>query len=76
MALKSAYLQIKADEHSNAVASGCEFASRYFRPGFYEAYMKANELDHLPLEADFLRFTLSDGAGSALLENRPNDRPF
>lgn len=74
MALKSAYLQIKAGEHRNAVATGCEFASRYFRPGFYETYMKANGLDHLPLEADFLRFTLSDGAGAVLMENRPNER--
>lgn len=74
MAIKSAYTQIRAGEHDCAVVSGSEFSSRYFRPGFYEhtdAYQKDATT---PLEADFLRFTLSDGAGAAILENKPNTR--
>jgi 3-oxoacyl-[acyl-carrier-protein] synthase-3 len=74
MAFKSAYAQLKAGEHRCAAVSGSEFASRYFRPGNYEcvdSYRKAGEI---PFQADFLRFTLSDGAGAALLETKPNAR--
>lgn len=74
MAFKSAYAQLKAGEHNCAAVSGSEFASRYFRPGNYEcvdAYEKAGEI---PFQADFLRFTLSDGAGAAILETKPNSR--
>ncbi|MBP7722462.1 MAG: 3-oxoacyl-ACP synthase [Alphaproteobacteria bacterium] len=74
MALKSAYTQIKAGEHACAAVSGSEFSSRYFRPGFYEQTMKAQKWDHVPYEAEFLRFTLSDGAGAALLEGKPNEK--
>ncbi|HRI76705.1 MAG TPA: 3-oxoacyl-[acyl-carrier-protein] synthase III C-terminal domain-containing protein [Alphaproteobacteria bacterium] len=74
MALKSAYTQIRAGEHQCAAVSGSEFASRYFRPGFYEHTRSFIEDGHVPLEADFLRFTLSDGAGAAILENKPNSR--
>lgn len=74
MALKSAYMQIRAGEHSCAAVSGSEFASRYFRPAFYE-HTRAYQADQkTPLEADFLRFTLSDGAGAAILESKPNTR--
>ena len=74
MALKSAFLQLKCGEHSCAAVSGSEFASRYFRPGAYENVDTWREAGEIPFEADFLRFTLSDGAGAALLETRPNAR--
>ena len=74
MALKSAYTQIKAGEHACAAVSGSEFSSRYFRPGFYEHTRAYKEKGEVPLDADFLRFTLSDGAGAAILENKPNTR--
>lgn len=74
MALKSAYLQIRAGEHACAAVCASEFASRYFRPGFYEGMTRVKEEGLIPFEADFLRFTLSDGAGAAILENRPNSR--
>ncbi|MDH5722004.1 MAG: beta-ketoacyl-ACP synthase III [Alphaproteobacteria bacterium] len=74
MALKSAWLQLGSGEHECAAVTGSEFASRYFRPGFYEPYLKASGQKSLPFEADFLRFTLSDGAGAALLEAKPNER--
>lgn len=72
MALKDAYLQVKAGEHPNAVVGAGEFASRYFQPGFYENTQILGEDGTLPMSADFLRWTLSDGAGAVILENRPN----
>lgn len=72
MALKNAYLQIKAKEHSKAVVGAGEFASRFFRPGFYEKTNCLDENSQLPMSAEFLRWTLSDGAGAAVLENCPN----
>ncbi len=73
MALKSAYAQIRAGEHRAAAVSGSEFASRYFRPGFYE--QSANGAPpEASFDAEFLRFTLSDGAGAAVLEAVPNER--
>lgn len=74
MAIKSAYVQIRCGEHDCAAVSGSEFASRYFQPQFYE-HTRAYQLEKkTPLEADFLRFTLSDGAGAAILEGKPNTR--
>jgi 3-oxoacyl-[acyl-carrier-protein] synthase III len=74
MALKSAYVQLKAGEHDCAVVSGSEFASRYFRPGNYECVAAYKGAGEIPFQADFLRFTLSDGAGAAILETKPNAR--
>jgi 3-oxoacyl-[acyl-carrier-protein] synthase III len=74
MAVKAAYLQLRAGEHTCAAVSGSEFASRYFRPGFYEGTRAYQQTGEVPLEAAFLRFTLSDGAGAAILETRPNQR--
>lgn len=74
MALKSAWLQIGACEHDCVAVSGSEFSSRYFRPGFYEDVECVKSQDRVPLGADFLRFTLSDGAGAAILEDKPNTR--
>lgn len=73
MAIKSAFLQVKAGEHKCAAVSGSEFASRFFKPGFYENSLTDDD-STIPMDADFLRFTLSDGAGAAILENKPNAR--
>lgn len=74
MGLKAAALQVAAGEHGCAVVCGSEFSSRYFQPGFYEGTAAVQDDGSLSLDADFLRFTLSDGAGAALLEDRPNAR--
>lgn len=74
MAMKSAYLQLKCGEHACAAVSGSEFSSRHFRPGFYEHTDTFKANGEVPFQADFLRFTLSDGAGAALLETKPNSR--
>jgi 3-oxoacyl-[acyl-carrier-protein] synthase-3 len=72
--LKTATLQVASGEHNCAAVCGSEFSSRYFQPGFYEQTRAYKETGQLGLDADFLRFTLSDGAGAAILENRPNER--
>ena len=75
MALKSAYAQVRIGEHRAAAVSGSEFASRYFRPGFYEHVGNGNgAVAEAPFDAEFLRFTLSDGAGAVVLEAAPNAR--
>jgi 3-oxoacyl-[acyl-carrier-protein] synthase-3 len=71
MALKSAFLQVAAGEHRAALAVGAEFASRCFRPGQYRDTATLREDGTLPGDAEFLRWTLSDGAAGVLLENRP-----
>src|SRR5262249_41407890 len=74
MALKSAYVQLKAGEHNCAAVCGSEFPSRYFRPGNYECVEAYKEAGEIPFQADFLRFTLSDGAAAAILETKRNTR--
>ncbi|MBT0669302.1 3-oxoacyl-ACP synthase [Novosphingobium profundi] len=71
MALKSAALQIAAGEHAAALALGAEFSSRYFRPGHYRETASLAPDDTLPGDAEFLRWTLSDGAAGVLLEDSP-----
>lgn len=72
MAAKSAWLQVQAGEHDVAVACAGEFSSRWFRPSFYDGTALVDEKGRLCGEADFLRFTLSDGAGAVVMEAQPN----
>lgn len=74
MALKAATLQVKAGEHRAALAIGAEFSSRYFRPGYYRGTATLREDGTLPADAEFLRWTLSDGAAGVLIEDRPAQR--
>lgn len=71
MALKAAALQVAAGEHRAAIAVGAEFSSRYFRPGHYRDTATVKPDGTLPGDAEFLRWTLSDGAAGLLIENRP-----
>lgn len=64
MALQAAHHAIVADGRPNALAVASEFASRFFRAGFFDS-------GRLDLDAEFLRWMLSDGAGAVLLEERP-----
>ncbi|WP_437571545.1 beta-ketoacyl-ACP synthase III [Sorangium sp. So ce542] len=73
MAFKSAYLQLKAGEHDCGVACAAELSSRFFRPGFYAGRAQEGEGSSALMETEFLRWTLSDGAGAWLLETRPNE---
>lgn len=71
MALKAAALQVAAGEHRAAIAVGAEFSSRYFRPDHYHGTSTVQSDGTLPGDAEFLRWTLSDGAAALMIEDRP-----
>ena len=71
MAAKGAWLNVRAGEADVAVATGSEFSSRWFRPEFYEGTALVDAKGRARMEADFLRFTLSDGAGAVVMEPLP-----
>lgn len=73
MAAKAAWLSVRAGEHNTAAAGASEFSSRWFRPAFYEGSALVDARGRLRPEADYLRFTLSDGAGAVVME--PSPRP-
>ena len=74
MAAKSAWSAVRTGEHEAACACAGEFASRWFQPCFYEGTALVDAKGRLRAEADYLRFTLSDGAGAVVIENRPRPR--
>jgi 3-oxoacyl-[acyl-carrier-protein] synthase-3 len=74
MAAKAAWLNVRAGEHDVALACAGEFSSRWFHPAFYEGSTLCDAKGRLRSEADFLRFTLSDGAGAIVLESKPKKR--
>lgn len=71
MALKNAYLQVAIGEKRNAISVASELASRWFKSSRYEAMGVNAEEGTLPLEAAFLRYMLSDGAGAVVVESEP-----
>jgi 3-oxoacyl-[acyl-carrier-protein] synthase-3 len=71
MAAKAAWLSIRAGEHVAAAACAGEFSSRWFQPAFYEGTDLVDAKGRLSAEADYLRFTLSDGAGAVVMEPAP-----
>ncbi|KRF10684.1 StlD/DarB family beta-ketosynthase [Paenibacillus sp. Soil787] len=71
-AIKNAFLQVQSGEKKAAVSCASEFPSRVFKHTRFEA--QAKFMDHpIPFDTDFLRFMLSDGAGAAVLQNKPSD---
>ncbi|MBH5318579.1 3-oxoacyl-ACP synthase [Paenibacillus sp. GSMTC-2017] len=72
-ALKNAYLHIQSGEHQTAISCASEFSSRAFKHTRFEA-QEAYRDHAVPFDTDFLRFMLSDGAGAALLRNKPATR--
>lgn len=75
-AMKYGYLAVKAGEKKNAVCSGSELFSIMMQADKFEKETEnLHLLDQNPIlafEKEFLRWMLSDGAGAALLQNRPN----
>lgn len=74
MAAKMAYLQVRAGDMKAAAVSASEFPSRWFRSEIYshaEQFLQ-NDAEHM--SAEFLRWTLSDGAGAIFFEHQPNER--
>ncbi len=77
-ALKFAYLEVLAGDKRCAVATGSELVSTFMLAKNFdkESEAKLQELEQRPeiaFEKDFLRWMLSDGAGAAALQDRPNE---
>jgi 3-oxoacyl-[acyl-carrier-protein] synthase-3 len=75
-ALKHAWLSVRAGESQRAVATGSELVSPILRARHFEVELehRLSALEKHPeiaFEKDFLRWMLSDGAGSVLLESQP-----
>lgn len=77
-ALKFGYLSILAGQSDNAVCTGSERFSKWMLARFFKeeasivARLEGNGI--IAFEKDFLRFMLSDGAGAALLQTKPNPK--
>ena len=71
MALKNAYLQVAIGEKRTAISVASEFASRFFKNSRYEEMGVVAKEGTLPLEAAFLRYMLSDGAGAVVIQDEP-----
>lgn len=67
MALKAAFNQVRLQEKHAALVCASELSSRLLKSSRYEA-ATGGALD---LEAEFLRWMLSDGAGACILEPKP-----
>ena len=76
-AMKFGYLSIKSGESTNAVTAGSELVSPMMLARNFESESRSeDELNSNPFigfEKDFLRWMLSDGAGAALLQDKPNE---
>lgn len=71
MALKSAFLHVQSNENQNAIACASDMPSRMFKASRFAKQPKIQEKG-LPLDTDFLRWMLSDGAGAIYISNKPN----
>ena len=83
-ALVSAYRAVATQQRDNAVVVGSELVSRSlkgtkFREGTeapHDGYLAELRGSYRDFDADFLRWMLSDGAGSLVLEGKPHaERP-
>jgi 3-oxoacyl-[acyl-carrier-protein] synthase-3 len=76
-AMKFGYLSIKSGETTNAVTAGSELVSPMMMARNFESESRSeSELESNPFvgfEKDFLRWMLSDGAGAALMQDKPNE---
>ncbi len=76
-ALKFGFLSVLAGEAKNAVCAGSEkFSSWESAKNFQMEAESWKELEKRPIlafEKDFLRWMLSDGAGAALLQDKPGN---
>ncbi|MGD9622849.1 MAG: 3-oxoacyl-ACP synthase [Mycolicibacterium sp.] len=73
MALKNAYLQVAIGEKRTAICVASELGSRVLKNTRYDEMGANAEGGTVPLEAAFLRYMLSDGAGAAVIESTPGD---
>ena len=74
---KYAFLSVASGDTDNAVSTGSERMSKYLTSDKFKAEIdKAHEIEengYIAFEKDFLRWMLSDGAGAAYFQNKPNE---
>ncbi|WP_246137465.1 3-oxoacyl-[acyl-carrier-protein] synthase III C-terminal domain-containing protein [Myxococcus llanfairpwllgwyngyllgogerychwyrndrobwllllantysiliogogogochensis] len=68
-ALRAATLQVASGEARRAIVCASELVSRLLKASHYE---EVTGEDTVPFEAEFLRWMLSDGAGAAVVQDRPH----
>lgn len=71
MAIQNAFLQVRSGDARNAVCCAGELASRFFKSQRFTHQSVVND-SSLPVQIDFLRWMLSDGAGALLLQSQPS----
>lgn len=75
-AFKYAYMSLKLGQSTKAIVSGSERLSPSLRSEVFELevqkMIELEENPYLAFDKDFLRWMLSDGAGSFLMQNTPN----
>ncbi|MDC0709115.1 3-oxoacyl-[acyl-carrier-protein] synthase III C-terminal domain-containing protein [Stigmatella sp. ncwal1] len=69
-ALRAASLQVASGEAERAIVCASELVSRLLKASHYEEVADSSKA--VPFEAEFLRWMLSDGAGAAVLQDRPH----
>ncbi|SFW12843.1 3-oxoacyl-[acyl-carrier-protein] synthase-3 [Sinomicrobium oceani] len=72
MAVKSAFMQVQSGETKNAISCAAELSSRMFKSDRFLHQAFVTEGAEIPLETEFLRWMLSDGAGALLLQDSPS----
>ena len=77
-ALKYAYMAIACNMANVAVACGSERISSWLQASRYKAEAETWKViennPYIAFEKDFLRWMLSDGAGAALMQDKPNEK--
>ncbi len=76
-ALKYAWMAVACGVADTGVACGSELLSTWMLASRFQAeadnWKEIEKKPHLAFEKDFLRWMLSDGAASALLQDKPNE---
>ncbi len=71
MAAKSGFQAVRTGEATHACAAASELSSRWFRPEFFEGADLTGRKGQVILEAEYLRWTLSDGGGAIWMSDKP-----
>ncbi|MDQ3933752.1 MAG: 3-oxoacyl-ACP synthase [Actinomycetota bacterium] len=71
IAMKPAYMMVRDGEFKNAAICAAEMPSRQFKSSRYANGQGLDADGKLPFDVAFLRYMLSDGAGAAVIQDRP-----
>ena len=71
VAMKPAYMMVREGEYRNAAICASEIPSRQFKSSRFADGQGLDSDGKLPFDVAFLRYMLSDGAGAAVIQDRP-----